>query len=232
MRTVFLLLFVFKGVFGLAQEANVFYTPWYGGIGVHTISSRYSDGSSEIKAPLTYADVRAVFFTEKGYMDFGIPVVGYFLTGLIAAGGDLPDDNGEVSFLYAKGGWDVYKNNLFRIGVGASLNAMLINVDGIVGYGASLESYGTLSPLVYAKINAGPFLIAPVFEYNAVSWTNVSGTSRPGFCLGSHVIIPLGERLGINLNPSFEKGNFRSNQGGSMTSSSVVFKAGIVIRPD
>lgn len=232
MRTLFFFLFMLNGLIGNAQETNVFYTPWYGGIGLHTISSRYSDGSTSIKAPLTYADVRAVFFTEKGYMDFGIPVVGYFLTGLIAAGGDLPDDNGEVSFLYAKGGWDVYKNDLFRIGIGASLNAMLINVDGIAGYGASLESYGTISPLLYAKINAGPFLIAPVFEYNAVSWTNTSGTSRPGFSLGSHVIIPLGKRLGINLNPSFEKGKFKSDQGVSMTSSSVIFKAGIVIRPD
>ena len=230
MKSIFLSFLLFTVIFSQAQQTYRFYTPWYGAIGFHTISTSYSALGTEIKAPLTYADVHAVFFTQKGYMEFGIPVTGYILTGVIATG-DLPDDNGEIPLLYAKGGWDIFKSKMIRIGLGASLNTVLINVDGIEGYGASLESYGTLSPMLYAKINIGPFLVVPVFEYNALSFANTTGTTRPGFSFGSHFVIPVGKRLGINLNPVFEKGTFRNEVSGSMKSASVAFNVGLVVRP-
>lgn len=230
MRKILLSALLLSAIFSQAQHTSHFYTPWYGAIGFHTISTRYSGGGTEIKAPLTYADLRAVFFTEKGYMEFGLPVTGYILTGVIATG-DLPNDNGEVPFLFAKGGWDVVKSDIIRIGLGASLNTVLINVDGIEGYGASLESYGTLSPMLFAKINLGPFLVVPVFEYNALSFANATGTTRPGFSFGSHCVIPLGKRIAVNLNPVIEKGTFRNEVSGSMKSVSVAFNAGLVVRP-
>ncbi len=230
MKYIITLLLLFVLSFGQSQETNSFYTPWYGLIGFHTNSSTYSGGAATIKAPLTYVDVRAAFFPEKGYMDFGIPVAGYLLTGVIAKG-NLPNDNGEVPFIYAKGGFDIINLDLLKFGLGASLNAMLINVDGIEGYGASLESYGTISPLVYAKVNLGPFLVVPTFEYNVLSWTNTQGTKRPGYAISGHFIVPLGSRIGINLNPSYEKGTFKSDQM-NMTSTNVSFKVGLVIRPD
>lgn len=230
MRKILLSTLLLSAIFSQAQHTNHFYTPWYGAIGFHTISTRYSGGGTEIKAPLTYADLRAVFFTEKGYMEFGLPATGYILTGVIATG-DLPNDNGEVPILFAKGGWDVVKSDIVHFGLGASLNTVLINVDGIEGYGASLESYGTLSPMLFAKINLGPFLVVPVFEYNALSIANAIGTTRPGFSFGSHCVIPLGKRIAVNLNPVIEKGTFRNEVSGSMKSVSVAFNAGLVVRP-
>jgi len=230
MKSIFLSFLLFAGIFSHAQHVSHFYTPWYGAIGFHTISTQYKSSGIEIKAPLTYADLHAVFLTEKGYMEFGIPVTGYILTGFIATG-DLPDDNGEVPLLYAKGGWDIFKSKIIRVGLGASLNTVLINVDGIEGYGASLESYGTLSPMLFAKISIGPLFIVPVLEYNALSFANTTGTTRPGFSFGSHLVIPVGKRLGINLNPVFEKGTFRNEVSGSMKSTSVAFNVGLVVRP-
>jgi hypothetical protein len=229
MKYFFALLFLLLFGYGEAQQINKFHTPWYGMIGFHTNSSKYSSGGNTIKAPLTYFDVRAVFLGKNGFMEFGIPVTGYLLTGVIAKG-NLPDDNGEVPFLYAKGGFDLMKNKYFRIGLGASFNGMLINVDGIEGYGASLESYGTISPLIYAKISLGPFLVAPVFEYNVVSWTNTNGTKRPGYSIGSHIVVPIGKRLGLNINPMYEKGTFKSDQS-EMSSTNFSFKVGLMIRP-
>lgn len=214
----------------LAQSGNSFSTPWWGALGFHTNGSDYSGGGNTIKAPLTYVDCRAVMFLPKGFIEFGLPVASYFLTGMVF-NGKMPNDNGEVSFLYGKLGADIIKTGTVKAGIGGSIDARGINVDGIEGYGASLESYGTISPLVYAKISIGSFLVAPVFEYNLLSWTNTSGTKRPGFSLGSHVVIPLGKKIGINLNPSYEKGHFKSEQG-DMSSSNLSFKVGLMVRVD
>lgn len=229
MRSFLIAFILFSGLLTMAQHGNNYYTPWYGAIGIHTISSRYAGGSNEITASLTYADVRAVLFAKKGYLEWGIPVAGYVLSGVVAKG-KLPNDSGEVPLLFVKGGWDIVRGKMIAIGMGASLNTVLIDVKGIEGFGASLESYGTLSPLLYAKINIGSFLIVPVFEYNALSFTNTNGTTRPGFSVGSHCIIPISKRLGINLNPVFEKGTFKG-EGNPMTSSSFIINAGLVVRP-
>lgn len=226
MRFLFILLVLLSGFTAKSQQENKFATPWFGMLGFHTNTAEYNSGGVTVKAPLTYADCRAVMFLSKGYIEWGLPVATYFLTGLIA-NGNVPNDNGEVSFLYGKLGGDVIKTEILKIGLGGSIDARGINVDGIVGYGASLESYGTISPMIYAKINLGPFLIAPVFEYNVLSWTNTEKTTRPGFSIGSHVIIPVGKRMGINFNPAFEKGKFKSEQS-NMESSNLSFKLGIV----
>ncbi len=226
MRILFILLILLTGFTTQAQQENKYATPWFGMLGFHTNSAEYSSGGVTVKAPLTYADCRAVMFLQKGYIEWGLPVATYFLTGLIATG-DIPNDNGEVSFLYGKLGGDIIKTEIIKVGLGGSIDARGINVDGIVGYGASLESYGTISPMIYAKISIGPILIAPVFEYNLLSWTNTEKTTRPGFSIGSHVVIPVGKRMGINFNPAFEKGKFKSEQS-NMDSSNLSFKIGIV----
>jgi hypothetical protein len=205
---------------------NNYYTPWYAMLGFHTNSTTYTSSNEKVKAPLTYIDCRAVLFRPKGYIEFGVPVASYILTGIVTKGG-LPNDNGEVSFLYGKLGADLNNGRQFIIGIGASIDARLINVDGIEGYGASLESYGIISPMIYAKINIGKTLLAPVFEYHAVSWANTEGTTRPGYSLGAHLILPIGGRFGLNINPAFEKGRFNSPQS-KMSSSNISIKAGIV----
>jgi hypothetical protein len=169
-------------------------------------------------------------FRPKGFIEFGLPVASYFLTGVIFRGG-MPNDNGEVSFLYGKLGADIFKTGIVNIGIGGAIDARGINVDGIEGYGASLESYGIISPLVYAKISLGPILVAPVFEYNILSWTNTDKTTRPGYSLGAHCVVPIGERLGININPCIEKGTFKSEQS-EMKSSNISLKVGLVRRID
>lgn len=223
-KIIVVLLLVICSLATFAQ--NAYQTPWYAMLGLHTNTSTYSDANTSIKAPLTYIDCRAVLFRPKGFIEFGVPVASYILTGVITKG-NLPNDNGEVSFLYGKLGIDVMKQKTVTVGIGGSIDARLINVDGIEGYGASLESYGILSPMIYVKINLGKLLIAPVFEYNAVSWANTQGTSRPGYSLGTHVVLPIGGGFGLNINPIFEKGRFKSEQG-SMSSSNFSIKAGIV----
>jgi hypothetical protein len=230
MRSIAIALLFIKVISTNAQSYNNFSTPWWGALGFHANSTWYSGNSVTIKAPLIYVDCRAVLLRQKDFIEFGFPVASYFLTGVAFRGG-VPDDNGEVSYLYGKLGRDIIKTDLAKIGFGVSIDARGINVDGIEGYGASLESYGIISPMIYAKINIGSFLLVPVFEYNLLSWTNTSGSRRPGFSLGSHVVIPLGEKIGINLNPAFEKGNFKSDQG-SMNSSNISFKVGLMVRVD
>lgn len=226
MRFTFIVLFILASVAAKSQEDKSYSTPWYGMLGLNTNVSEYSSEGYTEKAPLTYVDCRAVLFKKRGYIEWGLPVATYFLTRIIVTG-DMPNENGEVSFLYAKLGADIFKSEFIKIGLGGSIDARGINVDGIPGYGASLESYGTISPMVYAKINLGPFLIAPVFEYNLLSWANTDKTTRPGFSIGSHVVIPAGKRLGINFNPIFEKGTFKSEQS-TMKSTNMVLKVGIV----
>lgn len=230
MRAIFILLILMALNNTNVLSQNNFSTPWWGALGFHTNSSTYTGGANTIKAPLTYVDCRAVLVRPRGFIEFGLPVASYFLTGMVFKG-HIPNDNGEVSFLYARLGADIVKSEIFRIGLGGSIDARGINVDGIEGYGASLESYGTISPFIYAKINVGPFLVLPVFEYNALSWTNTSGTKRPGFSLGGHFIVPLGQKVGININPCYEKGHFKSDQV-DMKSKNISFKAGIMIRMD
>ncbi len=230
MRQINILTLLFIVISVNAQIGANYQTPWYGLLGFHTNSAEYTSNGSTIKAPLTYLDCRAVMFRPRGFIEFGLPVASYILTGVIFRGG-LPNDNGEVSFLYGKLGADIFKASIVKIGLGGSLDARLINVDGIEGYGASLESYGIISPLVYAKISLGPILLTPVFEYNILSWANTDKTKRPGFSLGAHCVVPVGKGLGININPAFEKGTFKAEQS-EMESSNISFKVGLVRRLD
>jgi hypothetical protein len=224
-KTILALAITFTSIGNIVAQNN-YYTPWYTILGIQTNSTTYTSTNEKIKTPLTYVDCRAVLFRPKGYIEFGVPVASYILTGLITKGG-LPNDNGEVSFLYGKLGADLNKSKQFILGIGASIDARLINVDGIEGYGASLESYGIISPMVYAKINIGKLLVAPVFEYHAVSWANTEGTTRPGYSLGAHLVLPIGGGIGININPAFEKGSFKSPQS-NISSRNISIKAGIV----
>lgn len=211
-----------------AQKDNNYSTPWYGFLGLNTNSTKYTGGGVSIKAPLTYVDARAVLFLKKGFIDFGAPVASYFLTGMVFSG-RMPNDNGEVSFLYGKLGGDVFKVGAIKLGLGGSIDARGISVEGIQGYGASLESYGTISPMVYAKISVGPFLVTPVLEYNLLTWANTDKTTRKGISLGCHVVVPVSSKFALNFNPSYEKGNFKSEQS-EMSSSNLSFKVGLVVK--
>lgn len=227
------LLLIFALILGLGaagQNEYNYSTPWYGMLGLQTNSSKYVGQGADVKASLTYVDCRAILLRKKGFVEFGVPIASYFLSGLVVKG-RIPNDNGEVSILYGKLGVDCFKAAAVRIGLGGSIDARGISVKGISGYGASLKSYGTLSPLVYAKVNIGKLLIAPVFEYNALSWTNNQGTTRPGYTIAAHIVLPIGDKFGINLNPAYEKGSYKSEQG-NMNSSNLSLKVGLMVRFD
>lgn len=225
-------LFLATSVATQAQNENCFRTPWYGVIGFRTNTVTYKHPVNTVKARLTYGDISAVRLGEKGYFDIGMPLAGYVIRLLF--NGFKDDGVGEVPYLYLKGGRDIFKTGIVKVGLGASANSVFMNLPNeLIGY-SSLK-YGGLSPLVYAKISVGKILIAPVLEVYALTYTdNSQNIKRSGFSLNTYVAIPLGEKLAVNINPYYERGSFKAKTVGfqDMKSSNLGIKLGLMVRID
>ena len=215
-----------------AQDENCFVTPWYGVLGFRANTARYKHPVSTVYSNMAYAEISTVRLTEKGYVDFGIPLAGYILKLLITGTLNTDDAKGEVPYIYVKAGRDLFKKGIVKIGLGASATSNFMSLPhSLVGY-PSLK-YGGLSPLVYAKINYGKILIAPVLEVYALTYTdNSENIKRSGFSLSSYVAIPMGDKFAININPYYERGSFKALKQGfeSMKSSNLGIKFGLMIR--
>ncbi|HPI12697.1 MAG TPA: hypothetical protein PLK63_16750 [Catalimonadaceae bacterium] len=216
------------------QDENRFVTPWYGVVGFRANTARYNHPVSKVYSNMAYAEISTVRLTEKGYVDFGIPLAGYILKLLVTGTLNTDDAVGEVPYIYVKAGRDIFKKGIVKIGLGASATSNFMSLpNSLIGY-PSLK-YGGLSPLVYAKINYGKILIAPVLEVYALTYTdNSENIKRSGFSLSSYVAIPMGDKFAININPYYERGSFKALKQGfqSMKSSNLGIKFGLMIRMD
>jgi hypothetical protein len=227
-------LFLPKGTTSQTQDENCFITPWYGVIGFRANTARYKHPVSTVHSKMAYAEISTVRLTEKAYVDFGIPLAGYILKMLVTGTLNSDDAKGEVPYIYVKAGRDIFKTGMVKVGLGASATSNFMNLPNeLIGY-RSLK-YGGLSPLVYAKINVDKILIAPVLEVYALTYTdNAQNIKRSGFSLSSYVVLPLGEKFAININPYFERGSFKAKTAGfqNMKSSNLGIKFGLMLRVD
>jgi hypothetical protein len=216
-----------------AQGLYGYKTPWYAVIALRGNVASYNHPVAAVKANQTYFDITSVRLGKKGYSDFGIPFAGHVMKLLLT--GNLNNDNlvGEVSYMYLKGGRDIINVGAVEIGIGASaISTFLFLPNNISGY-VRLK-YGGISPLIYAKINVGKILIAPVFEYNVVPYTdnpqNIKLSSF--FTLSSYVVLPINKKFAININPYFEKKKFKpigTSNIPSMSSNNLGIKVGLMV---
>lgn len=217
-----------------AQDENNYRTPWYGVIGLRSNSVKYVNSLTSVKSSLVYGEISDVNFANKTFLDVGIPFGGYLLRLLITRKVGTDYTKSEVPFLYIKGGYDIVKAGKVKIGLGASASSVWMQNLPTEMEGYSKLKYGAVSPLVYAKINLGKFLVTPVFEYNVVSWTDNSKIKRTGFSMGSYLVVPISGKFAININPYYERGKFKSSSENilNVTSSNLACKIGLVVNFD
>jgi hypothetical protein len=186
-------------------------------IAFNTNSTKISNGINRSKASLTYFDCRAIFLPEKYYGEFGFPIAGYFLTSAIRGKSitkfaSSVGANGEVGYIYLKGGYDIIQGDGLHIGLGATYDNRKLYFDGSSGIQTD-ALWWNFSPIIYAKLALNQILIAPILNIDLYSGTDIGNSEiikRRGFGLETHVIFPIGDLIGLHFTPVIEVGKFKS----------------------
>lgn len=204
--------------FTLAKAQDEYVTPPYGYFGILGNYGKYTSQYGEMKTRLLYLDASRLSIKEKSYVDFGVPALGWFVSRAIASGltkGEekWEDDEGEISYIYLKYGHSVINLDKALIGLGFSAEVKGVNIEeGQLGNDPI--GFITLSPLLYSRINLGPISILPVFEYNIYNYAKMQfndDVKRTGFSITTHIILNLGENLGLNISPMYSVGNYKTS---------------------
>lgn len=211
------MLAIFCFAFTLSKAQDEYVTPPYGYFGVLGNYGKYTSQYGEVKTKLLYLDASRLLIKENGYLDFGLPVLGWLISRGIAtglsSGEDMFDDEGEISYIYLKYGHSVVNLNKAVIGLGFSVEAKGLNIEDSQ-LGNDPIGFISLSPLLYSRINLGPIAIVPVFEYNIFNYTQMHAkdeVKRTGYTLTAHFVFSLGSSLGLNISPMYSVGNYKTS---------------------